>query len=301
MGRSCRMPDLDPMNTNQIVIFGEVLYDCFPDGRRILGGAPFNVAWSLQGLGRQPLFVSSIGIDPDGRGVENRMTDWGMTTQGLQRDPLHETGEVRVTIKDNEPSYEICENRAWDYIQDEGLSSSGILYHGLLALRNPVSRETLQSIQQRSPSAIRFFDINLRPPYVDRDLLESQLIGTDWLKLNLDELQFLMDEESVPFEAAETLMDRLMSRYKIKNVVLTAGEKGAILRGDYGNASCSPAPEPDAFVDTVGAGDAFSAFTINGILDNKPAAELVAGASRFAAQVCGLRGATTNETNFYRI
>lgn len=295
------MPTIESMNRDQIVIFGEVLYDCFPDGRRILGGAPFNVAWSLQGLGRAPLFVSSIGIDPDGMGVENKMSLWGMSTDGLQHDPMHETGEVRVTINNNEPSYEICRDRAWDYIQDKGQSTSVLLYHGLLALRNSLSRDTLQSIRDRSPGAIRFFDINLRPPHVDRNILESEMRGVQWLKLNFDELLYLLDEPGTPFSRAEALIDRLRNRFGVENVILTGGGEGAILKGVYGQAACIPAPEPEEFVDTVGAGDAFSAYAINSLLNNEPAPALVEGASRFASRVCGIRGATTREETFYKL
>ena len=294
------MPGVDNMDQNQIIIFGEVLYDCFPDGRRILGGAPFNVAWSLKGLGSHPLFVSSVGIDADGRGVENVMEAWGMTIEGLQQDSMHETGEVRVTISNDEPSYEICEERAWDYIVDTGLSTTGLIYHGLLALRNSVSRDTLDAIRHRSPQAMRFFDINLRPPHVDRAVLESQIAGVDWLKLNFDELQFLLDAGNTAFSEAEPLIDRLMDRFSIGNVVLTGGAKGAIIKGAYGQASRIPAPEPDEFIDTVGAGDAFSAYVIYGLLRNRPVSDLVSGASRFASKVCGLRGATTREKPFYQ-
>ncbi|MBA1332725.1 carbohydrate kinase, partial [Candidatus Endoriftia persephone str. Guaymas] len=45
------------------IIFGEVLFDCFEDGSRVLGGAPFNVAWHLQALGAAPLFISRVGDD----------------------------------------------------------------------------------------------------------------------------------------------------------------------------------------------------------------------------------------------
>ena len=97
---------LNETNTTiaSIIIFGEVLWDCFPDGRRVLGGAPFNVAWSLEGFGRKPLFVSSVGEDDDGLGIKSQMRAHGLSLAGLQTHPEVRTGEVHVTIKDNEPS-----------------------------------------------------------------------------------------------------------------------------------------------------------------------------------------------------
>jgi fructokinase len=52
------------------VIFGEVLFDNFPD-KQVLGGAPFNVAWHLQGFGDNPLFISRVGDDSRGRECAN--------------------------------------------------------------------------------------------------------------------------------------------------------------------------------------------------------------------------------------
>ncbi len=282
-----------------ILIFGEVLYDCFPGGHRVLGGAPFNVAWSLTGFGRDPLFVSSIGEDADGIQVKSRMQDWGMSTEALQSDPTNGTGEVLVSIEGDEPAYEIREDRAWDFIRDGQYSANGIIYHGSLALRSPTSHESLQRIVNRS-GAQRFFDINLRPPHVNRQVLTRWVQDTDWLKLNIDELRTLLKDPGISFASCNEHLDQLRRQYSIRNVLLTGGSQGAVLSGDYGEASYMPAPHPEEFVDTVGAGDAFSAAAIDGILSNRPAEQLIEVASRFAARVCGLRGATTKDHQFYQ-
>ena len=283
-----------------VVVYGEVVFDCFPDGRHVLGGAPFNVAWSLKGLGESPLFCSAVGDDPEGRQIRDLMEQWGLSTQCLQTDHDHPTGEVLVTIENNEPSYEICRDRAWDHIADTGLEATGILYHGLLAIRSTPSRTTLRQLVERS-GATRFFDINLRPPFVDRDVLIKWIQGSGWLKLNLDELSWLAGKDNLPFAKARPVARELRQRFHVDNVLLTAGAQGALIDGDAGQAEISPAPEPDPFVDTVGAGDAFSAAAIDGIMKGLPVQALIARASRFAARVCGLRGATTRNTSFYRI
>ena len=64
------------METKRPWIFGEVLFDCFPDGSRVLGGAPFNVAWHLQALGLEPLFLSRVGRDAAGREIRTAMGEW---------------------------------------------------------------------------------------------------------------------------------------------------------------------------------------------------------------------------------
>lgn len=85
------------MTCERICLFGEVLFDHFPDGKQVLGGAPFNVAWHLQALGQAPLFISRVGTDPEGEQIRRSMDDWGMDLGGLQTDPALPTGRVSVS------------------------------------------------------------------------------------------------------------------------------------------------------------------------------------------------------------
>ena len=127
------------MKNQSVIIFGEVLFDCFPDGNIVLGGAPFNVAWHLQAFGVSTLFISRIGDDYYGNNIKEAMQNWGMDLSGLQLDSEHPTGVVNVNFINNEPHYEIVENSAYDFIQSSRLPSlkkDAILYHGTLALRS---------------------------------------------------------------------------------------------------------------------------------------------------------------------
>jgi fructokinase len=283
-----------------VLVFGEVLFDCFPGGRRVLGGAPFNVAWGLKGFGRDPVLVSALGDDADGGTVREKMAAWGLRTVGLQTDPSHATGEVQVELKGGEPSYNICMPRAWDFIRDDGCCATRVLCHGLLALRSETNRKTLEAIRARSPEAIRFFDINLRPPHDSRDLLREWMRGADWLKLNIEELAAVTGAGRMRFAESAGHIDRLRDELGIRNVLLTAGAEGLCIRGDYGEAVCSPAPPLEKLADTVGAGDSISAVAIDGILRGASAQEMVEAAGRFASRICGLHGATTEDKEFYR-
>ena len=104
-------------------VFGEVLFDHFPDGTRVLGGAPFNVAWHLQAFGQAPWFVSRVGADPEGAAVREAMRDWGMDTGGLQLDPRYPTGRVSVRFADGEPTYDIVRPCAYDAIEPVSVGS----------------------------------------------------------------------------------------------------------------------------------------------------------------------------------
>ena len=132
-----------------VLVFGEALFDSFADGKQVLGGVPFNVAWHLQALGDHPVFISRIGNDELGQKILSTMRDWCMDTQSVQIEDVHQTGQVEVTIIDNEPHCSITPNCAYDFISTKvmkDLPDSGILYHGTLGLRNNILRCCLASI-----------------------------------------------------------------------------------------------------------------------------------------------------------
>lgn len=282
-----------------VLVFGEVLFDCFPDGRRELGGAPFNVAWGLKGFGLDPVLVSAVGEDADGRHVREKMEAWGLRTDGLQTDPDHSTGEVQVDLRDGEPTYDICMPRAWDFVTDDGFRADTLLYHGLLALRSETTRRTFEAVHARS-NTVRFFDINLRPPHDSPALLEKWMRGADWLKLNINELAAVLQKPGMTLAGCAAAVEDLRKRYDIRNVLLTAGAEGLYIQGEAGEAVCSPAPPLARLADTVGAGDSISAVAIAGILRGASARDLAAAAGRFAAKICGLQGATIENKEFYR-
>ena len=236
------------------VIFGEVLFDCFPDGNSVLGGAPFNVAWHLNAFGLSPLFVSSVGEDALGEKVKSAMLDWNMDTTGLQIDPEHPTGSVDIKFENGEPQYSIVEHRAYDYIDSAllpSLSESSVLYHGSLALRNQKSREALSRLKQHNTGSI-FMDVNLRDPWWQKESVLNLVDQADWVKLNEDELTSLGNGTGDIHSQAHEFIDA----HHLKGLVVTLGAKGAIaLTGDAGSIEVRPSQKLEV-VDTVGAGDA---------------------------------------------
>ena len=280
------------------VIFGEVLFDCFPDGNSVLGGAPFNVAWHLQAFGLSPLVISSVGDDELGRKVTAAMQDWNMNTAGLQSDPSHPTGSVDIVFNNGEPQYTIVEHRAYDYIDTATLPSlpdNRLLYHGSLALRNQVSRETLSKLKADHVGTV-FMDVNLRDPWWQRDFVLKLADDADWVKLNEDELAELGsgvgDIESQSREFIDT--------HKLKGLVVTLGSKGAIaLTDDAELATVTPSQTLEV-VDTVGAGDAFTSVLILGISYGWPLALTLERAQGFASMIVGQQGATVHDHGFYQ-
>jgi len=277
------------------LIFGEVLCDRFPDGREVLGGAPFNVAWNLQALGARPLLVSSVGDDDLGASIRQAMTDWGLDTSGLQTDPAHPTGTVEVTITDDEPSYEITADRAWDHIAPtDAPPATAPLYHGSLAIRSPGSRDTLAKLRQGATTGV-FVDVNLRDPWWDRETVLELLRAARWAKLNADELTLL----APPAADDDARATALLAECALEVLIVTLGATGAAVHTAGGEHHASPAARRGAVVDTVGAGDAFSAVTMLGLMNGWPWPRTLLRAQELAGAVVGLRGATTTDTAFY--
>lgn len=289
----------------KLLLFGEVLFDCFAHGKKVLGGAPFNVAWSLRGFGHAPYLISAIGNDAMGQTIMNTMQQWGLNAAGVQTDHSFSTGEVHIVIEDEEPHYDICQPRAWDNItlNDEvselDFSKTDMLYHGTLALRSEQSRSTFDKLL-RQIHGKRFFDVNLRSPYYSKSDVLALVQGVDWLKVNIDEFSYLLGK-SMDFDDCVKSVVEFRSLYNIANVLVTGGAQGALISGGQGEAIVKPAPVPTTFVDAVGAGDAFAATTIHGIMHHWSLERILAAASQFAAKVCAISGATTNDKSFYNI
>lgn len=280
-----------------LCIFGEVLYDHFPDGSKVLGGAPFNVAWHLNAFGLAPLFISRVGQDIEATQIRQTMQEHGMNSTALQTDRLLPTGRVDIEIINNEPEYDIFSPCAYDEIEASPLSATSckILYHGTLALRHAKSRATLQEFIKQRPDRI-FIDVNLRSPWWNRDDVLGMINNAHWLKLNTAELNQL-------FPSTLTMPQRLkavIASNQLEGVILTHGSQGAELMTEgVEHITIQPTSEVK-IVDTVGAGDAFSAVIILGLMNNWPLPVTLERAQDFASEIVGQRGATVTDKNFYR-
>lgn len=285
------------MNQDRLCIFGEVLFDHFPDGTRVLGGAPFNVAWHLQAFGQAPLFISRVGNDPEGAAVRQAMQDWGMDTDGLQTDAQRPTGRVSVAFVEGEPEYDIVAPCAYDAIVPTPGNDQHyrLLYHGSLALRDETSRQTLAALRANRPD-ILFLDVNLRSPWWERQAVLEMLEAAHWVKLNTDELALLSPAGNKHAPSAADFL----AAHALEGLVLTHGAQGAeVLTASGEHIQVRPARATEV-VDTVGAGDAFAAVVILGLAHAWPLDLTLQRAQDFASRLVGRRGATVRDPAFYQ-
>ena len=285
------------------VVYGEVLFDRFEDAA-VLGGAPFNVAWHLQGFGLQPLFISRVGADSAGTEVRNQMHAWGMDQSGLQTDPDHPTGAVEVALHNGQPSYTILPEQAYDFIDADQARSAlrhadgAMLYHGTLVARSATSRNSLFACIEVGALPV-FVDVNLRAPWWQHALIDNVLGAARWVKLNSEELAQL---EGQPTTDAAALLEQarsLCQARRLELLIVTDGERGASFVSAADVYTDRPAVVSH-LVDTVGAGDAFASVCIYGLMRGWPYAATLRRALDFAARVCEIRGATSVDPDLYR-
>jgi fructokinase len=268
-----------------------------PDGTRVLGGAPFNVAWHLEAFGLRPLVITRVGADESGDEVLAAMKAWGMDTSGVQRDNEYPTGRVQVDLEDGEPTFHLLPDQAYDHIDSEQAVRSAkgedffVLYHGSLISRGTVSSSSLDEVAKASGAPV-FVDVNLRDPWWDhRDVLNS-VSRARWVKLNEAELSLLAGGSDV--DAAEVFR----GKHGLEAVIVTGGSRGGVALDDDGVFDARP-PADVRVVDTVGAGDAFSAVFILGLVKGWSTGMTVERAVDFAAAMCTVPGATVRDRGFY--
>ncbi len=287
------------------IIFGEVLFDRFPDGTSVLGGAPFNVAWHLHGFGARPFFISRVGDDEAGTYVRRSMVEWGMDSTGLQIDPENPTGVVQVALEAGQPTFEILSEQAYDYIDVDGAvrtlieTDPALIYHGSLIMRNPVSRAALDALYSRIASPA-FVDINLRNPWWREADLSLVLRRARWLKVNEDEFQRITTHLGQSVDSWEEAARELQRRYGMELLVVTRGDEGAVAFGRPKRMYSVRPRGSVRIVDTVGAGDAFASVLILGLLRDWSVEETLQRAQGFASHICGIRGATRADPSLYR-
>ncbi len=133
-------------------------------------------------------------------------------------------------------------------------------------------------------------DINLRPPFWNEAILRQSFELANVLKLNDTELVVLA--ELLGWQGTEDeLLEKLLRTFSLQLVALTRGADGAKLVNAADQQSDLPG-QPVAVVDTVGAGDTYTAALAIGLLNRIPLAAINAWGIRVAAFVCSQPGAT---------
>lgn len=279
----------------KVVGIGEILWDVFPEHQR-LGGAPANFAYHCYQLGAHAYPVSALGADDLGDLARRKLAEIGVDASYVQEAAAWPTGRVLVSRNaQGKPDYEIIENVAWDHLQlTDALvhlaPTVDAVCFGVLSQRCEKTRATVQRFLDSMPTlAIKIFDINLRQSYFSKELVEQCLKRATVLKLNEEELPVLLDMFELEGGIHEQLQ-QLLELFALDLVAYTRGSEGSILTS-VGEVDVAPGVEVNV-VDSVGAGDSFTAALCMGLLREWPLNEVNESARQVAAYVCSQEGAT---------
>jgi fructokinase len=278
-----------------IVAIGEVLWDLFESSRR-LGGAALNFAAHAKRLNNDALLISAVGSDSLGEEAVAAITELGLSTAFLQHTTRFQTGTARVHLGPGEETAFIIDRpAAYDSVDISGRELQQLashapawLYYGTLFSSTPNGEATLGQLLNALPDATRFYDLNLRPACYSAPLVTRLLRTANVVKLNEDELHCVSQFTGLPSDI-EAFCREGTNRYGWQAICITLGARGcAILaHGDYVEAQGHAVD----VADPVGAGDAFAAAFVHGLVCRWPAGEIAAFANRVGALVASRRGA----------
>ena len=281
-------------STPLVAGIGEILWDVVGD-TETLGGAPINFAYHAGQLGAAALAISSIGNDERGQKAISILAEHGIDTDHLTVIETAPTGYVEATVDTNGvATYVFPDGVAWDQIRIESATRElaprlEAICFGSLAQRSDYSRAAIHHYLESLPAdVLKVFDLNIRQNFYSTEIIRDSLHRADVLKLNDDEIALLARLENLQ-GSEEHLLTTMVERYELALAVLTRGEAGSLL--------VSPTAISDhrghltEVVDTIGAGDSFTAVIAIGILKDYDLNTINEHANRVASHVCGCRGA----------
>lgn len=304
------------MNEPHLILgLGELLWDMLPAGSKQggvsiegsslvgwLGGAPANFAVMAGRLGNHAVILSRIGRDNPGRKAVEQLDPLPVDASQLQVDPLHETGRVTVEFDNGQPRYTIHEPAAWDFLElsDEWVrlaERASAICFGSLAQRSRESRQTIQTLAaQTSSNCIRVFDVNLREPFYSGEVIQESLELATVIKMNNAELPLILGLLGLPQgdgmdgDRLRQGAERLLGEFPmLQMVAVTRGGHGSllVLRDEWNEHPGIPVK----VVDTIGAGDAFTAALTHYLLRGADLATLNEAGNRWGGWVASQSGA----------
>ena len=276
---------------------GDGLWDLFPDGPRF-GGATANYACHASILGGEVFMVSGVGKDDRGRALLKVYQKHEVNTELIQEVNDFPTGIVTVELREKGlPTFTIGENAAWDnWVWNEEIEqkvkSADALYFGTLGQRGQSARNGIrQALKIAKASQIpRILDVNLRAPFYDDALIRESVILCSVLKISDEELQRVAQACELNSSLSDNaVLVELRTKFQLDIVVVTRGAEGAVLVSEEG--VFEQPGVPTTVVDTVGAGDSFTASMTLGLLATKDSSEILGEACKVAAGVCSHAGA----------
>lgn len=283
-------------NTPHMVGIGEILWDHFPSGVR-LGGCPTNFVTHAHALGAEVVLVSAVGADAGGQAFFAEWAARRLPADYIAQYAEHATGIIDITLDaSGVPTFALREAPASDFLQWTSTlatlaAQTDAVFFGTFGQWNDSAHRTTQQFVAATPShCLRVLDVNLRPGRLSSARILAALEQASVLKLNEEELEVVAKSIGLS-GTTEHRLAHLCERFALQLIALTRGPRGALLFTRDGTQHDHPG-YPVPVVDTVGAGDAFSAALTVGLLHQLPLAQCNDLANRAASYLCTQPGAT---------
>lgn len=276
------------------VSFGEVLFDVFGEEKKI-GGAPLNLALRTASFGFPVAMISAVGNDEDGKVICDYVRENQLDTSGIMTTQDYDTGIVQVTLNERgSATYEIKFPSAWDFIETNNdtlniVKNADVFFYGSLVCRNDASRNTLFNLLDSNPGMFKVFDVNLRKPFYNIELLKQLMDKADFIKFNDEEILEIAAALGFKSDDLEENIRFISEKTNTGSVCVTLGKHGSILL--WNDKFYKHSGYPVKVADTVGAGDSFLASLIARLLSDKNPETALDFASAVGALVASYSGA----------
>jgi fructokinase len=285
------------MNRKPVVVgIGELLWDVFPHGPQ-LGGAPGNFAMHVAKLGGEAHLISAVGKDELGQRAIQLLERRGVDCEGVAVQDDCPTGRVDITLDaEGQATFKFAKQIPWDHlvwteVMGKLATQADAICFGTLGQRTAQSHETtMRFVDACRPGIRKIFDANLRPDSYSPEVIKTCLAASNAMKLNEEELPEIASMLNLPGGSEEELVRELADRYELNLIALTRGSRGSLLFHD--DQVFEGSTKPVEVIDTVGAGDSFTATLLMGFFAGIEPAKLNQLANEVAAYVCSQPGAT---------
>lgn len=282
-----------PKFTNKKVLcIGEVLWDNLPDGT-MPGGALLNIAHHLYKNNIPVTLVSKVGTDTKGITLLSHMKETGLNTDAIYFDDTMPTSEVKVYIdRFKNISYNISEPVAWDNLKInmkivDSAGTAGAIIYGSLASRSRITRETINVLLNFDN--VKIMDVNLRPPYDTRELVEPLLMKADIANLNELEMDQILGWYNKVFISEKDKLKWLSEFYDCPIICATKKNNGSVV---YNNGVLFYHPGyKTEFANSIGTGAAFLAGFISSLISEKTIKQSLDVACTLSALIGSVEGA----------
>ena len=239
-----------------IVVAGEALIDLVVTAEQIVatpGGAPYNVARGCARLGMETALMATLSTDGFGQRLAAGLAESGVSTSLVQPTDRPTTLAVAEVDARGGARYRFyADGTSAPLLTPTALpdTADALVTGGLGLVLEPMAAAIEHVVAQASADVLVLVDLNCRPAAIDDRLayiarLRHVLARADVIKASDEDVEWLMANGT----------ELLGSDKRV--VLVTAGDAGTTIRTSAG--SVEVAVEAVPVVDTIGAGDAFTA------------------------------------------